>query len=326
MTGPAAAPDPAVAADYEALRHGCGAHRLARDVLEVAGPDAVEYLQGQCSQDVAALGVGEQADALLLAPDGKLEVLVRLLRVASDGFLLDTEGGFGEAAAARLLRFKLRSKVEIQSLPWSCVALRGPTVTAVIGAGADPSRVAERDGVRILPVAWNGTSGVDLLGPEPTEIVPEGVHWCGTDAWEALRVEAGIPALGRELDEHTIAAEAGLVERTVSFTKGCYTGQELVARLDARGNRVARRLCGIVPDRSAAVDPRQLLGAALMAGADKAVGQCTSAAWCPGVSGPAALAYVHRSVAIPGTVTVALPSADGSVVRVPAEVRPLPLA
>ena len=71
---------------------------------------------------------------------------------------------------------------------------------------------------------------------------------CGPEAWEAARIEAGMPVNGRELAEGTIAAEVGLVERTVSFTKGCFTGQELVARLDARGSKVARRLCGVVFD------------------------------------------------------------------------------
>ena len=68
---------------------------------------------------------------------------------------------------------------------------------------------------------------------------------CGDEAWEAVRIEAGVPVAGREMVEGTIAAEVGLVERTVSFTKGCFTGQELVARLDARGTKVARRLCGV---------------------------------------------------------------------------------
>ena len=111
--------------------------------------------------------------------------------------------------------------------------------------------LAER-GVLALPFAWNGWTGVDLLGPEDVVLgpdaaaLPDGVTACGAEAVEACRIVSGIPAMGTELTGKTIAAEAGLVERTVSFTKGCYTGQELVARIDSRGSNVARRLVGVV--------------------------------------------------------------------------------
>ena len=101
-------------------------------------------------------------------------------------------------------------------------------------------------------VAWPGFSGVDLLGPPPpaerSAWIGDEVVRCGPEAWEAARIEAGVPRNGREIGEGTIAAEVGLVDRTVSFTKGCFTGQELVARLDARGSKVARRLGGVVFD------------------------------------------------------------------------------
>jgi len=316
-------------ADYEALRRGIGAFRPAREVLAVRGPDALEYLQGQCSQDVAALAPGGLADSLLLAPDGKLVALIRVQRIADDEFVIDVAGGFGETVAARLRRFKLRSKLDLEPLDWSCVALRGAGAVAAfdLGPGGDRglTAVTERPGARVLPVAWNGTEGVDLLGADPSGAVPGSARWCAAAAWEALRVEAGIPEMGRELDERTIAAEADLLDRTVSFTKGCYTGQELVARLDARGNRVARHLGGVVVDPTTTTEATSLLGAALFAGAsDKAVGHCTSAAWCPGLGSLAALGYLHRSVEVPGPVTVEVPDADGTV-RVGAEARWLPL-
>ena len=216
--------------------------------------------------------------------------------------------------AARLARFKLRSKLTIESLDWPAVALRGPRV-----AEAPPVVGGELLG---LPFAWNGVAGLDLLGPDAETVVTglDGLRWCGDEAWEALRIEAGIPTMGRELDGRTIAAEAGLVERTVSFTKGCYTGQELVARLDARGNRVARRLCGIVLD-APATEPGGLVGADLTVadGDGKVVGAVTSAAWCPGVGAVAGLAYVHRSVDHGTAVAAGDPSVVGRVA-------PLPLA
>ena len=138
-----------------------------------------------------------------------------------------------------------------------------------------------------------GGAGSDLLGPDPESAVPADAQWCGPGAWEACRVEAGVPVMGRELDERTIAAEAGLVERTVSFTKGCYTGQELVARLDARGTGWPAT-CGLVvlaPDGPGgrSLDPvSDLVGADLLRqDGDRVVGSCTSAACSAGRAGPA---------------------------------------
>lgn len=330
-----------VAAGYEALRHGCGAYELVRDVVAVQGPDATGYLQGQVSQDVEPLTVGESVAALVLEPDGKLCALVRVTRTEANGYLLDTDRGFGEAVAARLRRFRLRTKVEIVAASWPCVALRGDRVPLSVPAGGgddDPGRDTG-DGRAagtplVLPVEWNGTRGLDRLGPGAADGVPGGAHRCGAPSWEALRVEAGIPAMGSELDERTIAAEAGLVTRAVSFTKGCYTGQELVARLDARGNRVARRLSGIVTPGVDPADATSLAGADLWVhGRDKPVGRCTSAAWCPGLGSVAGLAYLHRSVEVPAelawtpgaSVAAASGAASGVSGQRLAEARSLPM-
>lgn len=281
--------------EYGALRHGVGAHRLPVDVVSVSGPEASGFLQGQLSQDIEPLEVGASSPALLLEPDGKLSTLLRVTRTAADAYTLDTDAGWGDAVLARLTKFKLRTKVGIEALEWPCVALRGEGA-ARTGATAGGPPYA-------LAVEWNGTRGVDILGPCADTAVPEGAVWCGAAAWEALRIEAGIPKMGAELDGRTIAAEAGLVERTVSFTKGCYTGQELVARLDARGSNVARRLCGVVTVALGPGEAHLLHGATLwVPGGDKPVGRCTSAAWCPGVESVAGLAYLHRSVQVPADI------------------------
>jgi tRNA-modifying protein YgfZ len=298
-----------LAADYAALRRGVGAYHLRRDVVAVHGPDASAYLQGQLSQDLAPLGVGASAPALLLEPDGKLCAIVRVLRTADDAYTLDTERGFGEPVVARLLRFRLRTKVEVERLDWPCVALRGDGV-AVPTPASDGS--AGGEGPWTLAVDWNGTHGLDWIGPGAGDALPTGARWVGDAAWEALRVEAGIPEMGRELDDRTIAAEAGLVERTVSFTKGCYTGQELVARLDARGSRVARRLVGIVAAGLPPEDAGSLVGASLWAaGRDTPAGRCTSAAVCPGIGAVGGLAYLHRSIEVPATLAWTPVGAEG---------------
>jgi folate-binding protein YgfZ len=182
--------------------------------------------------------------------------------------------------------------------------------------------------------SWNGVSGVDLLGEAPR--LPADVSPCAAEAWEAVRVEAGIPVMGAELDERTIAAEADLLDRAVSFTKGCYTGQELVARLDARGNRVVRHLRGLVvegpAEASAGSGPvsRGVVPGSEIVFEGKVVGTVTSSAWSPAFGCPVALGYVHRAVEPPSPVELRPVSSgdstergDASVVR--AEVRVLPL-
>ena len=242
--------DEDLSAQVAALRHGAGAYLLPRDVFSVRGDDATAYLQGQLSQDIAALAVGGSADSLLLQPDGKLTTLLRVTRVDAQGFVLDTDAGFGDTMVARLKKFLLRSKVEIERLDWRCLALRGAGVeTAAAGLRA---ALAERPACSICRSSGTDGAGCDLLGPKDVVLdptagpLPEGIIPCERDAVEACRIASGIPAMGSELTDKTIAAEAGLVERSVSFTKGCYTGQELVARLDSRGNNVPRRLVGVV--------------------------------------------------------------------------------
>jgi folate-binding protein YgfZ len=310
-------PDQELAADYETLRHGVGGVILPRDILSVSGADAVEYLQGQCSQDVAGLAEGQAADALLLSPQGKVDATIRVTRTAPDAFVIDTDSGFGDAARARLERFRLRVKVAIEPLSWVCLAIRGPD------SGSVPP--ASEPGVLRLPVDWPGLPGFDLIGPAPT--FPEKVRRCGDVAWETVRIEAGIPLMGKEVTENTIPAEAGLVERTVSFTKGCFTGQELVARLDARGTKVARRLCGIVMDDPGSTEPGHSapVGATLhTTDGEHEVGRLTSVAWSPGLKATIGLATVQRRVTPPSPVVVRWEDAGRSV-EMGAEAKPLPL-
>lgn len=264
---------------------------VERDFIKLQGPDAVSYLQGQCSQDVAALDVGGTADSLLLEPQGRVDALVRVTRTGQDEVVLDTDAGFGERAAERLERFKLRVQAEISPLNWRCIAIRGP----------ESEKFASRAGRTIaLPWRWPGVRGLDLVGPEPEP--PGGVEKVSRDAWEAVRIEAGIPSMGAEIDEKTIPEEAGVVGRTVSFTKGCYTGQELVARIDSRGSNVARRLRLLVArgvEDAHSVPP----GSELTEEAtERGVGRVTSVAWSPREECVVALGYVHRSVRVPGTV------------------------
>ena len=321
---------------YGALRTSVAVFPLSRDVVRVSGSDAVSYLQGQCSQDIAGLGVGATADALLLSPQGKVDVFVRITRLGTDEYVVDTDAGFGDKIVARLERFRLRVKVDIERVPWECVAVRGPEadeslVNPGVGEGGTP--------VLRLPVAWPGLSGFDLLGPPPERgaavdaWVVASVVRCEDEEWEAVRIEAGIPCNGREVTDATIAAEVGLVDRSVSFTKGCFTGQELVARIDSRGSNVARRLAGLVMgaiaeagtgDGHGAPGAPPVGAAVFTADGEHEVGQLSSVAWSPGLEATIALATLHRRVVPPETVSVRWESA-GVARQAPAQARPLPL-
>jgi folate-binding protein YgfZ len=250
---------------------------LDRDVVEATGPEAGTFLQGQLSQDLLALGDGTSAWSWVLAPTGKVDALVRVTRLSGEDWLLDTDGGWAEALVTRLNRFKLRTKVELSVLPWKVLGLR-------VGWSAYWEDV--------VPVpAWPGLTGIDLLGAAPA--VPAGQLVMSSADYEAERIAAGIPKMGAELTEKTIPAETGLNDLTVSFTKGCYTGQELVARIDSRGGNVPRHLRGVV------LPERVERGTELLDAEGRAAGSLTSVGHSPR-RGWVGLGYVRRGVDVPG--------------------------
>lgn len=289
-----------LAADYAALKHDVGVVALRRDAVRVAGPDAMTFLQGQLSQNVD-IAADSAVWSLLLNPQGKMVSLVRVLRPGTETFLLDFDGGWSEAVIERLMRFKLRVKAELTAVDgWKCFAVRGPN-------WADHAPDA-------LPVGWPGVDGADIVGEGAA--APIGVRTCGRDAYEALRIEAGVPVMGAELDENTIPEEAGVVGPSVSFTKGCYTGQELVARIDSRGSNVPRRLRGVVVEAGAAPPAGAVV---TVDGAE--VGRLTSVAFSPDRGVTIALAYIRRKVEPPAPVGLSWDGGSAS-----AEVTTLPIA
>jgi folate-binding protein YgfZ len=292
-------------AEYDAFRNDAGAVWLPRDVVAVTGPEAEAYLQGQLSQDVAALGPGESALSFLLQPQGKVDALVRVARHAPDRFIIDVDGGCGDAVLERLNRFKLRTKADIEAVEWRCLAIRGPRAHDVAPDG--------------IPADWPGLPGVDRLGPHPE--LPAGVRECALDAYEAVRIEAGVPAMGRELTERTIPAEAGqfVIDRAVSFTKGCFTGQELVARIDSRGGNVPRLVRGVLVEDGA----HPPAGAAVVVDG-KPAGELTSVAG-PVAGRVVALASVARAVTPPAAAALHWTDTTGDEGRARARLEVLPL-
>jgi tRNA-modifying protein YgfZ len=191
-----------------------------RDVVRVSGPDAQTYLQSQLSQDLRSMTDGDSAWSFVLQPTGKVDVLLRITRNDAETFILDTDAGFGEVMVARLNRFKIRVKADIETVGWRCVALRGDDANSVAGV-----------------VAWG--DGVDLLG---ADVTPPTQAVAGTEEqFELLRIEAAWPRMGAEITPgESVPAESGVISAAVSFTKGCYPGQELVERMDSRGASAPR--------------------------------------------------------------------------------------
>jgi tRNA-modifying protein YgfZ len=263
---------------------------LDRDVIGVTGPEAASYLQGQLSQDVLAIAEGRSAWSWLLSPQGKVDALLRATRLAEDDWLLDTDAGWGQVVVDRLNRFKLRTKVDIEARPFKVLAV--PDVDVPLG-GTGAVAAAE---------PWPGMSGVDLLGESPT--VPSRIAVFDEGAYEFERITARMPRMGLELTDKTIPAETESIDWTVSFSKGCYTGQELVARIDSRGGNVARHLRLLKPDGE--LRP----GEELFAG-DAPAGVVTSVAGSES-SELAALGYVKRGFEPP----LRLRGAGGSAVEV----------
>lgn len=220
-----------------------------RDVIVAAGPEVIDYLQGQISQDVSTIGVGETSWSFLLEPNGKVLGHLRLTRTDAETLIIDVDEGMGEAVCTSLDRFKLRSRVTFELTQRATggrlvVGLRGVEAVALA------SGIAGDDGV-VVPTLWPGSAADVLLGlgaSLPSDL-PAGVAAIDDEAWESARIRAGVPRVGSDIDGSTIPAESGLVPRSVSFTKGCYRGQELVERIDSRG-AVRRQLCSLVTEGS----------------------------------------------------------------------------
>lgn len=238
--------------------------RLARGVACVQGDDAESYLQSQMSNQIAGLAVGASRWSLVLEPTGKLIAVVRVTRFEDSVFVLDTEPEMLEAVVARLNRFKIRVKADIRVLDWQCVALRGPSARTVASElGRVPS-----DGL-VVDAWWGGDETVDLIGATVADI--DGVAAADAAAYDALRVGAGWPMVGIDFATGCVPAECGLVPVAVSFTKGCYPGQELVERMDSR-SVTAPHVLRVVDDAGYAVGDEIVSGATVTSvGGGKAI-------------------------------------------------------
>jgi folate-binding protein YgfZ len=288
-------------AQYRQLREECGVlNRSARGKLLLKGSEAAEYLQGQLTNDVEGLEAGEGCYAALLDRKGHMQADMRVLRLVADEVWIDVEPETMAAVRRHLEMYKIGREVELEDVTRAraILSLIGPRSADLAGAPPLPEHASEAiavGGTECLAVGTVG--GIDLIAAagdaERLRAVlgEAGAVEVGAEAAEILRIEAGTPRFGAEMDGGTMPAEAGIVERAVDFEKGCYIGQETVARLHYRG-KPNRHLRGLRLSTPAPTGTVLALG-------EKEVGRVGSSCVSP-LHGPIALAVLRRE-AEPGT-------------------------
>ncbi len=289
--------------DYELVTESAGlVDRSDRAKFIVRGSEAADFLQGQVSNDVEALAPGSGCYATVLSHKGKLRTDLRILR-GDDSFWLDTES-IGHAVLEHMLRtYSLGRDVQFEDVTESRAILSvvGPAARERLDAVPPAEEHAFVTGAHGIYVA--SQLGVDVIAAAGTTLDVEPVS---EEVAECLRIEAGGPRLGYDMDSETIPQEAGINERAVSFTKGCYVGQETVARLHYKG-KPNRHLRGLRLSEPAERGTDILLG-------ERVVGRLGSTCVSPRL-GPIALALVRRE-AEPGA-SVQVGSAPAEVVDGP---------
>jgi folate-binding protein YgfZ len=293
---------------YTAARERAAVFDLPeRGVLEATGPLRQKFLQGMLTNEVQALAAGQGNASALLDVKGHVQALLRVL-VTGDAVLLETREDRSSLVQRTLEHYRVAAPVRFRVVPTTVVGLVGPRAEEVLRAGG--AEVPEAPGSH-LRTSFHGVEArvaraADLpprgfaihVAPEAAAalrgaLADAGVPTVRREVIDALRVEALRPWCGEDVTEENLLHETGLVPECCSLSKGCYLGQEVVARLDARGGNVNKALRGLRLEREA---PR---GTPVLA-AGKEVGRVTTAALSP-KEGAIALAYVHRAHFAPGT-------------------------
>lgn len=314
---------------YQALRHGAGiVNRTGRGRLRLTGADRRTYLQGLLSNDVVALDPGSGCYATYLTAQGRMISDMRLFETG-EALLVDLDSTLAQAVADRWNAFIFSEDVQVENKSASTAQLGvyGPRAAAVVAQalGSAASRSdppLDEASLAALPVY--GNRQWDVLGATASVLASDDIGVRGFDivlavdrmdeaaallrasgaidvasgAAEITRVEGGRPLFLTDMDEDTIPLEAGIEDRAISLTKGCYVGQEIIIRVLHRGHgRVARKLVGLAFEPASAVPER---GDRISAGA-RDIGSITSAVQSPALGRPIALGYVHRDFVQPGT-------------------------
>jgi folate-binding protein YgfZ len=318
---------------YDAARSGAGLiERADRRRMLVSGRDRASYLQGLLTNDIAGLTAGTGCYAAYLTPQGRMIADLWVYELG-DGILLSMIPDVKDTVLSKLDQFIFSEDVQLTDLSdtSASLAIVGPLAARVVGdvlesTDSDTLAALPEHGslnaraqghpVIVLRVSDLGVDGYELVA-RPNQLAAleaalsaKGAQTVTAAAIEALRIEAGLPRFHRDMDETTIPLEAGIESRAISQTKGCYVGQEVIARVLHRGHgRVVKKLVGLAVEGARVPAPTTTVD---VDGRD--AGSVTSSVYSPSLRKPIALAYVHRDFTAPGTVV----TLDGEVATVTA--------
>lgn len=308
-------------AQYQAVRERVGLlDRESVALIGVRGPDRYTWLQGMISNDTRLLANGKtrRLPACILNATGHLltDVVLLTSEAEPDLVLLELPGSERDKTLALLDRLLIMEEVELSTQEVSALSLQGPMAATVAESLVQQASMTAsvRDAVALYAAEHTGSGGYDFYVPTAAKakiteaIRQQGILEIGAEAQEILRVEAGIPKYGADMDESVIALEAGLGPTHISFTKGCYVGQEIIARIDSRGH-TNRALTGMVvlggptPSSGAKLYPRPAEEEA----ASREIGRITSVIAAAPAAGnrTIALGYVRHEYGTPGSRLIA---------------------
>lgn len=310
-------------AEYEAVRGGETAGLIdlsGRARIEVSGAEAVQFLNGLITNDVKTLEAGAWMLAAFPNVQGRLLAPARVARPGAEaGFLIDTESVTHDKVYRTLERFTLAGDFRVRdvSAETTQFSLQGAQahsiIESVLGGGGGLAEIGQQQGVSV--VSWRETHALTVLRSTHTgedgydlivstsmaaelweALLAAGARAVGYDAFEVLRVEAGEPRYGVDVDETNVVLEAVTEDETVSYTKGCYIGQEIIARIHWRGH-VAKRLAGLVLEDDAELEA----GAKVRTAEGKEIGRITSSVFSPRLGRRIALGILKYDFLQPGT-------------------------
>ncbi len=294
--------------EYEAVRgDGAGLIDLSasRGRIRVSGSEATMFLNGLITNDIKNATENNWLPAVFPTVQGRLIGAVRILRL-DDGFLIDTEVASHDAVMKTISRFTMAGDFRVSDVSNEMALL---TVQ-----GKRAAEVIEGVDAIVVRATHTGEDGFDLLinaedvASVTEKLVSAGARPTSSDVFEMLRIEAGIPRHGQDMDETNIVLEANF-DDAISYTKGCYLGQEIIIRIKHRGH-VAKRLTGLRMN-----EPVES-GETITSADGKEIGRVTSATYSPGLETPIALGYVRYEYLAPGTV-VKVDDVSGTVVELP---------
>ncbi|HEX8145151.1 MAG TPA: aminomethyltransferase family protein [Pyrinomonadaceae bacterium] len=322
-------------AEYLAVRDSLSAGLIdlsSHALIEVSGAEAVQFLNGLLTNDMKTLADGCWMPAAFPTAQGRLIASVRVIN-RGGSFLFETEAVSRERLFKTLERFTLAGDFHVtdRSGETALLSVQGARAAEAVGLALGKESAAVERG-RVLTTQWRGASlsvirathtaedGFDLFvdathaAPIWESLQAAGARPVGMGALEILRIEAGLPRYGVDMDETNIITEAGLDE-AVSYTKGCYVGQEIIARIHWRGH-VAKKLAGLLFRDAVEIER----GAKVLTTDGKEIGRITSAAFSPRLAHTVALAYVKYDYLAPGTparVTAGGAERDATVAELP---------